>query len=84
MCIRDRVEGIIITKFQKMTNLCNQISEAILQNFGTDIPIFPEYIRYEIKVAEAPTFGVSIHEYAPSSDAARSYANIASEVMSYA
>ncbi len=35
-----KVEGIIITKFQKMTNLCNQISEAILQNFGTDIPIF--------------------------------------------
>lgn len=79
-----KIEGIIITKFQKVTTLCNQISDAILQNFGTHIPIFPDYVRYEIKVAEAPTFGISIHEYAPSSDAAHTYANIASEVMSCA
>ena len=43
--------------------------------------IFDEHIKYSIGVAEAPEFGLSIHEYAPKNDAARSYAKIAMEVM---
>ena len=43
--------------------------------------IFDEHIKYSIGIAEAPEFGLSIHEYAPKNDAARSYAKIAMEVM---
>ena len=75
------IEGVIITKFQGNTNYCKQISELIMRDFGDRIHIFDNYIKYTIKVAEAPTFGISLHEYAPNIDAAKAYANIALEVM---
>lgn len=76
-----KIEGIIITKFQERTNLCRQIYNLIIRDFGNHIHIFNDHIGYAIKVAEAPTFGISLHEYAPKSDAAKAYANIAMEMM---
>ena len=38
--------------------------------------IFDEHIKYSINVAEAPEFGLSIHEYAPKIEAAESYAKL--------
>ena len=78
-----RIEGVIITKYQGNTNYCKQISELVTRDFGDHIHIFDSYVKYAIKVAEAPVFGISLHEYAPSIDAAKAYANIASEVMCY-
>lgn len=78
---RLKIEGVIITKFQGNTNYCKQISELIGRDFGDHIHIFDSYIKYAIKVAEAPAFGISLHEYAPNTNAARAYAKIALEVM---
>lgn len=78
-----KIEGVIITKYQGRTNYCKQISELIKRDFGDHIHIFDNYIKYAIKVAEAPVFGISLHEYAPDIDAAKAYANIACEVMQY-
>ncbi len=75
------IEGIIITKFQRNTNCCRRIKGIVEEKFGDRIHIFNDLIKFSIKVAEAPEFGVSIHEYAPKSDVAISYANIANEVM---
>lgn len=75
------IEGIIITKFQQNTNCCKRVKSIVEERFGDRIHIFDDKIKYSIKVAEAPEFGVSIHEYAPKSDAALCYANIAKEVM---
>lgn len=76
-----KIEGVIITKYQGHTNYCKQISELIARDFGDHIHIFDSYIKYAIKVAEAPVFGISLHEYAPNIDAAKAYADIACEVM---
>ena len=76
-----KIEGVIITKYQGHTNYCKQISELVMRDFGDHIHIFDSYIKYAIKVAEAPVFGISIHEYAPNTDAAKAYAGIAREVM---
>ena len=76
-----RVEGIIITKFQQNTNCCKRIRSLVEENFGDRIHIFHDQIKYSIQVAEAPEFGISIHEYAPKIDAAQAYARIALEVM---
>ncbi len=76
-----QIEGIIITKFQQNTNCCKRIRDMVLENFGERIHIFDDNIKYSIKVAEAPEFGISIHEYAPHNDTAKAYANIALEVM---
>lgn len=76
-----KIEGVIITKFQGNTNYCKQISELIMRDFGNHVHIFNSYVKYAIKVAEAPAFGISLHEYAPNIDAAKAYATIAQEVM---
>ena len=76
-----KIEGIIVTKYQGRTNYCQQISELVARDFGDHIHIFDSYVKYAIKVAEAPVFGISLHEYAPNTDAAKAYADIALEVM---
>jgi len=53
----------------------------VARDFGNHIKIFGDRINYAIKVAEAPAFGLSIHEYAPKCDVAKAYANIAMEVL---
>ena len=76
-----QIEGILITKFQNQTNCCRQVMQSIVDSYGDRIRIFDEPIKYVIKVAEAPAFGISLHEYAPKSEAAKAYARIATEVM---
>lgn len=75
------IEGVIITKFQGRTNYCRQVYELVKRDFGNHIKIYDDRINYAIKVAEAPAFGISLHEYAPNSDVAKAYANIAMEVL---
>lgn len=76
-----KIEGVIITKFQGNTNYCRQVYDLVARDFGDHIRIFDEHIKYAIKVAEAPAFGISIHEYAPKIEAAQAYANISREMM---
>ena len=76
-----KIEGVIITKYQGNTNCCKQVSELVNSDFGDHIHIFDSYVKYANKVAEAPVFGISLHEYAPNTDAAKAYADIACEVM---
>ena len=76
-----QIEGVLITKFQESTNCCRQVMELIRRNYGDQIHIYDEQIKYAIKVAEAPAFGVSIHEYAPNSPVSTAYGHIASEVI---
>ena len=78
---RLRIEGIIITKFQGHTSCCRQVYEIVKRDFGSQIHIFEEPVKYAIKVAEAPAFGISLHEYAPNIEPAQTYARIALEVM---
>ena len=76
-----KVDGILLTKFQNNTNCCRDIRDVVKNSFGDRIHVFDEYIKYSINIAEAPEFGISIHEYAPRIEAAQSYAKIALEVM---
>ena len=78
---RLHIEGIIITKFQGHTSCCRQVYEIVKRDFGSHIHIFEEPVKYAIKVAEAPAFGISLHEYAPNIEPAQTYARIALEVM---
>ena len=70
-----QIEGILITKFQNQTNCCRQVLQSIVDNYGDRVRIFDEPIKYVIKVAEAPAFGISLHEYAPKCEAAKAYSN---------
>ena len=76
-----KVDGILLTKFQNNTNCCRNIRDVVKENYGNRMRVFDEHIKYSINIAEAPEFGLSIHEYAPKIEAAQSYAKIALEVM---
>ena len=76
-----KIEGILLTKFQNNTNCCRSIRDYVKDCYGNRMHIFDEHIKYSINIAEAPEFGLSIHEYAPRIEAAKAYAKIAMEVM---
>lgn len=76
-----KIEGIILTKVQGRTNCCRRIRERIKTEFAGRIRVFEDEIKLSISVADAPDYGVSIHEYDPRCTAAKAYANIALEVM---
>lgn len=76
-----KIEGVLITKYQGRTNCCREIRNLVLRSFGDHIRIFDSCINYAISVAEAPAFGISLHEYAPGTQAARAYSSVAEEVM---
>ncbi len=75
------IEGVLITKFQGQTNYCKSVYEQIATDFGNDIHIYAYKIKYAIKVAEAPAFGLPLIEYAPNIQPAVAYLKIAQEVM---
>jgi chromosome partitioning protein len=84
------VSGIVICLYESTTKLSGEVIrdlESFLQKSrGTDLPwskaeIFTTRIRRNIKLAECPSFGKSIFEYAPSSNGAEDYAALADEVQ---
>ncbi len=60
-----KIEGIILTKVQGRTNCCLRIRERIKTEFAGRIRVFEAEIKLSISVADAPDYGVSLHEYDP-------------------
>ena len=58
-----RLLGILPVKCDLRTNLARSVKEEVENNFGLErlLPL----VRNDIKLAEAPSFGKSIFEYAP-------------------
>lgn len=76
-----RIEGILITMYDKRTNLSKEVLEAIKSVYGQHIKVFGNAIHVSTKIAEAPSQGVSIFEYHPNSEAAKAYELLAKEVL---
>lgn len=87
------VSGIVICLFDSATKLAHEVI-ADLHDFlersrGANVPwskakIFATRIRRNVKLAECPSFGQSIFDYAPKSAGAEDYAALAQEVMAAA
>jgi chromosome partitioning protein len=73
------VTGIIPSLFDGRTNLAREVLEDIRGYFG-DI-VFSTKIRRNVRLAEAPSFGKSIMEYAPDSAGALDFRSLAAEVL---
>lgn len=76
-----KIEGILITMYDKRTNLSKEVLEAIKLVYGQQIKVFESAITVSTKIAEAPSQGVSIFEYHPNSEAAKAYELLAKEVL---
>ena len=75
------IAGILLTMYQSRTNLGRSVSADIINRYGSELTVF-EPIKYSIKVAEHPAYGMSIFEYDASNPASRGYAKLAEEVVS--
>jgi chromosome partitioning protein len=84
-----KVSGIILCLYETGTRLASDVVDD-LQNFmasgDSDTPwadavIFKNRIRRNIKLAEAPSYGQSIFDYAPSSPGSADYGGLVIEVL---
>lgn len=84
-----RVTGIMMCLYESGTRLAADVTEDLKQFLDSsdgDTPwasarIFKSKIRRNIKLAEAPSFGQSILDYAPNSSGSADYLALAQEVL---
>ena len=74
-----KIEGIVFTMYDVRTNLSNQVVANVKENL--DENIFQTMIPRNIKLAEAPSYGIPITMYSKRSAGAESYRNLAKEVI---
>lgn len=76
-----RITGILPTMYDARTNLSEAISNKIKEHFKDKV--YQTKIRKNVRLAEAPSFGVTIEKYAPDSFGTQDYHKLAKEVINY-
>jgi len=74
-----KIKGILLTMFDQRTNLAKQVVEDA-ETYFKDI-IFKTRIPRNIKLGEAPSFGMPVITYDRSSKGAKSYLDLAKEIL---
>jgi len=85
-----KVTGIVMCLYETGTRLATDVTEdlaAFLERSDADAPwaearIFEQKIRRNIKLAEAPSYGQSVFDYAANCPGALDYSGLALEVLS--
>lgn len=83
--VRDRlnpkltIEGVVFTMYDARTNLSLQVVENVKDNL--EQTIYKTIIPRNIRLAEAPSYGIPINKYDPKSAGAESYLRLADEVI---
>jgi len=75
------VGGILLTMADTRTLHTKDIIKATRDNFAGQIKVFETVIKTSVRLKEAPLSGTSILEYDPHGEAARSYRELAEEVL---
>ncbi len=78
---RLRIEGIVFTMYDGRTNLATEVVQNVTEN--TDKKIYKCIIPRNVRLAEAPSYGMPITEYDPKSAGAQAYEKLASKVIHY-
>ncbi|MCD8068782.1 MAG: AAA family ATPase [Lachnospiraceae bacterium] len=74
-----RIEGIVFTMYDSRTNLSVQVVENVRKN--VDNNVYDSIIPRNIRLAEAPSYGMPIIKYDPKSAGAEAYMKLAEEVI---
>lgn len=75
------MEGVLFTMYDSRTNLSMQVVENVKQNLRSHV--YKTLIPRNIRLAEAPSYGIPINLYDARSAGAEAYMNLAEEVISY-
>ncbi|MCC9000043.1 MAG: AAA family ATPase [Candidatus Contendobacter sp.] len=73
-----RIEGLVRTMFDPRNRLANDVSAQIVAHFGA--VVFETLIPRNVRLAEAPSYGLPIIHYDDSSRGAQSYRELAREL----
>ena len=73
------MEGVVFTMYDARTNLSLQVVENVKENLQQNI--YKTIIPRNIRLAEAPSYGMPINLYDPKSTGASAYQRLADEVM---
>lgn len=73
------MEGVVFTMYDSRTNLSSQVVENVKSHLKQKV--YQTVIPRNIRLAEAPSYGMPINMYDPKSAGAESYAALADEVM---
>lgn len=73
------IRGVVLTMFDGRTNLASDVVHEVRRYFGERV--FQTVVPRTVRLAEAPSYGQPISEYAPSSSGALAYDALAREVL---
>jgi len=73
------IEGALLTMYDARTNLSNQVVKEVKKYF--DNKVYKTVIPRNVKLSEAPSFGMPISLYDPKSKGAKSYEKFTKELL---
>jgi chromosome partitioning protein len=74
-----RVRGVVLTMFDVRTRLSADVVNEINRHYPNQV--FNTIIPRSVRLAEAPSYGQPISVYAPGSNGAMAYSNLAREIL---
>lgn len=76
-----QIEGVVLTMYDNRTNLSSQVTEEVRRYFNEKL--YKTIIPRNIRLSEAPSFGMPITLYDEKSKGAEAYIDLAKEVISH-
>lgn len=73
------IEGILLTMYDSRTNLCAQVVQEVRSHFAQEA--FETMIPRNVRLSEAPSYGVPIHLYDGRCSGAQAYRELAKEMI---
>ena len=74
-----KIEGALLTMYDIRTNLSNQVVKEVKKYF--DNKVYKTVIPRNVRLSEAPSYGMPITEYDPKSKGAKSYLKFTKEFL---
>lgn len=73
------ITGILLTMFDSRTNLCAQVVQEVRSHFPDEV--FETMIPRNVRLSEAPSYGLPIHRYDARCIGAKAYCELAKEMI---
>ena len=73
------IEGLLRTMYDPRNNLSNDVSEQLVQHFPESL--YRTIIPRNVRLAEAPSHGLPVMSYDPTSSGAKAYRALAGEIL---
>lgn len=74
-----RVRGVVLTMFDPRTNLSTDVVREVNRHFPNQV--FKSIVPRNVRLAEAPSYGLPISVYSPGSIGAKAYEALAKELL---